>query len=162
MNLRVVFYFGWLLGLGLAASVQADSQLPKLDLATVDGGKFVLAEQRGKWVVVNYWATWCPPCLKEMPELGALDRDREDLVVVGLAFEEIALADMQAFLKERAVSYPIAIVDVYHPPADFSVPRGLPQTYLIAPDGQIAEKILGPVTRAELEHLIQRKSKPKG
>jgi thiol-disulfide isomerase/thioredoxin len=165
MNLRAVSHFFLLLGLGLglvlAASAQVASQLPKLEIATVDGGKFVLAEQRGKWVVINYWATWCPPCLKEMPELGALDRDREDLVVVGLAFEEIAVADMQAFLKERAVSYPIAIVDVYHPPADFASPRGLPQTYLIAPDGQIAEKILGPVTRAELEHLIQRKSKPK-
>lgn len=167
MNLRILLCVVLVLGLDLVlvrpahadSSAHGEGNRPELELTTVDGGKFVLADQRGKWVVVNYWATWCPPCLKEMPELGELDRDRDDLVVVGLAFEEIELAEMQAFLKTHAVSYPIAVVDVYQPPADFDVPRGLPQTYLIAPDGQVAEKILGPVTRVELEQLIQRKTK---
>ena len=125
-------------------------EMPALVVETFDGGKFDLAQHRGKWVVVNFWATWCNPCLKEIPDLDAFDKSREDVEVIGLAYEEIERADMQAFLKEHVISYPIAVVDVYSPPADFETPRGLPMTYLIAPDGKVARKFLGPVTSAEL------------
>ena len=136
-------------------------EIPALDVATVDGGRFDLAEHRDKWVVVNFWATWCSPCLKEMPELSALDAMREHIVTVGLAYEEISPEDMQAFLKEHPVVYPIAIIDVYSPPADFETPRGLPMTYLIAPDGKVARQFLGPVTAREIETAIANNGGPK-
>ncbi len=132
---------------------------PALVVQTIDGSAYDLASQRGHWVVVNFWATWCPPCIKEMPELSALDVERDDVSVVGLAFEEIDPAELKAFLKEHPVAYPISLVDVYNPPADFSTPRGLPLTYLIAPDGTVADKVMGPVTRVELEKMIDAKRK---
>lgn len=132
----------------------ATAEVPALRLATVDGGTFDLAEHRGKWVVVNYWATWCGPCLKEMPELSALDAMREHIDVVGLAYEDTTPEAMRAFLKQRPVVYPIALVDVYAPPADFEVPRGLPMTWLIAPDGKVARKFTGPVTAHDIEAAI--------
>ncbi len=125
-----------------------------LEVDTLDHGRYDLAAQRGRWVVVNYWATWCAPCRKEMPELDALHREREDVEVLGLAFEEIEVDDMRMFLNERPVSYPIAIVDVYAPPAAFDVPRGMPMTYLLNPEGHIAHRWLGPVTKAEIEAQI--------
>lgn len=134
---------------------------PALTVATLDGQTYDLAARRGKWVVVNFWATWCAPCLKEMPELSALDAMREHIEVVGLAYEEIDAAAMRDFLKVHPVVYPIAIVDTYNPPADFDTPRGLPMTYLIAPDGKVAKKILGPVTATELEAAIAAAGGPK-
>jgi thiol-disulfide isomerase/thioredoxin len=136
---------------------------PALSVALLDGGTYDLASRRGSWVVVNFWATWCAPCLKEMPELSALHSMRDDVEVIGLAYEEIEPADMRAFLAKRPVTYPIAILDTYDPPADFDTPRGLPMTVLIAPDGRVAKKVLGPVTARSLEAAIAAQSgKAKG
>lgn len=129
-------------------------EFPTLVVDTFDGNKFDLAQHRGKWVVVNFWATWCNPCLKEIPELDAFDKERDNVEVIGLAYEEIERADMEAFLKEHVFSYPIALVDVYKPPADFGIPKGLPMTYVIAPDGKVAKRFLGPVSMAELAGII--------
>lgn len=128
--------------------------MPALQVTTLDGHAWDLAGQRGKWVVVNYWATWCAPCREEMPELSALASMREHIEVIGLAYEEIEPDAMQAFLDEFPVTYPIAIVGTYDPPADFDTPRGLPMTYLIAPDGTVARQFLGPVTAKEIETAI--------
>lgn len=122
---------------------------PRLQATTLDGAAYDLAAQRGKWVLVNFWATWCKPCLQEMPELSHLAESGE-VSVIGLAYEEIDDAELRAFIARRPVAYPIAKVDVYQPPADFGAPRGLPTSYLIGPDGAIAKKFLGPVTPEQI------------
>lgn len=142
------------------AETAGEPLVPRLALPTLDGGHYDLADHRGRWVVVNFWATWCAPCLKEMPELSALDAMHEHIDVVGLAYEEIDPAAMRAFLEKHPVVYPIAILDVTAPPADFDTPRGLPMTYLIAPDGRVAHKVLGPVTAREIEDAIARAGGP--
>jgi thiol-disulfide isomerase/thioredoxin len=136
------------------AKPAVDIERPTLKIATLDGAQYDLAAKRGRWVVVNFWATWCSPCLKEMPELDALDVEREDIEVLGLAYEEIEPADLRAFLHKRPVKYPVAIVDVYDPPADFPTPRGLPMTHVIAPDGTVAKRFMGPVTKDELAAVV--------
>lgn len=130
-------------------------EMPALVIATLDGKTYDLADHRGQWVVINFWATWCAPCIKEMPELSALHAMRSTVEVIGLAYEDIALEDMKAFLQKRPVAYPIAIVDPYDPPKDFATPRGLPMTYLIAPDGKVARQFLGPVTAHDIEQAIE-------
>lgn len=132
---------------------------PVLRIATLDGSMFDLSEKRGTWVVLNYWATWCAPCIKEIPELSALAQ-REDIDVLGLDFEEIERADLDAFLVDHPAGYPIAPVDVYDPPLGFPVPRGLPMTYLVAPDGSVAKVFLGPVSRADIEKEMAAISSP--
>ncbi len=149
MMLRTVF-LPILLALMVSCGAVAMPERPGLSVDTLDHGRFDLAEQRGNWVVVNYWATWCAPCLKEIPELTEFDASRDDVRVIGLAFEEIDEADMREFLKQRPAGYPIALIDVYDPPGDFDVPRGLPMTYLIAPDGRLSKRYLGPITAKTL------------
>jgi thiol-disulfide isomerase/thioredoxin len=139
----------------------ARTQTPSLQVNTIDGAHYDLAAHRGKWVVVNFWATWCTPCLKEMPELSALDAMREHIEVIGLAYDDIEPAELKTFLKKHPVVYPIAIVDTYTPPADFDPPRGLPTTYLIAPDGKVARQFLGPVTAHDIEAAIAAAGGPK-
>ena len=136
------------------AAKDADTGTPALRIDTLDGATYDLADRRGTWVVVNFWATWCAPCLKEMPELSALDAMNEHIEVVGLAYEDIVVDAMREFLADHPVVYPIAILDTYDPPADFDTPRGLPMTWLIAPDGRVAHKVLGPVTAREIEDAI--------
>jgi thiol-disulfide isomerase/thioredoxin len=136
------------------AAAPRDVAHPRLQVTTFDGQPWDLAMQRGHWVVVNFWATWCGPCLKEMPALSAFGKQRADVSVIGLDYEEIEKADMAAFLKQHAPSYPVALLDVYHPPQDFDAPRGLPMSYLIAPDGSVAKKFIGPLTIKELEQAI--------
>jgi len=135
--------------------------IPSLRVTTLDGAHYDLAAHRGKWVVVNFWATWCAPCLKEMPELSALDAMREHIEVIGLAYDDIQPAEMTAFLSRHPVVYPIAIIDTYAPPPDFATPRGLPTSYLIAPDGKVARQFLGPVTAKDIEAAIAAAGGPK-
>ncbi|MCZ8319711.1 MAG: TlpA family protein disulfide reductase [Lysobacteraceae bacterium] len=138
-----------------ALTVAAKPERPALAVETVDHGPFDLAAQRGQWVVVNFWATWCAPCLKEIPDLNALDEGRDDVTVVGLAYEETTPDALRAFYAEKVrPTYPVAIVDVYNPPADFETPRGLPYTVLVDPDGRVAKQFLGPVTGADIAAAI--------
>lgn len=138
--------------------VEETAEYPAFTGTTVDGRPYDLAALRGRWVVVNFWATWCKPCLKEMPELSALHATREDIEVVGLAYEEIEAADMRAFLQEHPVAYPVVVLDPYAPPGDFATPRGLPMTYVIDPEGKVARRFLGPVTSADIELAVAGKA----
>ena len=144
-----------------AGSAQGLPEHPNLKLQTLDGATWDLAQQRGKWVLVNYWATWCGPCLQEMPELSALAAMRQHIAVIGLAYEDTSEDELRAFLAKRPVAYPIARIDVYEPPKDFGAPRGLPTTWLIGPDGRMLRKYTGPVTARMLEDDIAAFGGPK-
>ncbi len=136
------------------ATPPANPQQPTLQVKTLDGATWTLAQQRGKWVIVNYWATWCGPCLQEMPELSALAALRPHISVIGLAYEDTTVEALRTFMAARPVTYPIARIDIYTPPQDFGAPRGLPTSWLIRPDGRLARKYTGPVTASMLEQDI--------
>jgi thiol-disulfide isomerase/thioredoxin len=138
----------------IAPAYAAMPEKPTLKVKALDGTPFDLAEHRGKWVIVNYWATWCAPCIKEMPEISDFVKTHKNVAAIGLAFEDTDKAEVAAFVQKHPVSYPIAQVDVIDPPKDFDAPKGLPTTYLVKPDGTLAPPIIGGVDKVKLEKLI--------
>ncbi len=130
--------------------------MPDFVGTALDGSRIDFSKRRGRWQVVNFWATWCAPCVKEIPELARFDAARTDVDVVGLAFEDTEENEIREFLKKHPANYPVVHVDPYEPLAGFAQPRGLPTTYLIAPDGRIAERLIGPVDGKLLAQAIGR------
>ena len=98
---RVIGILGFALLIVVVPLRADEAPLPtEFATTTVEGQVLDLALLRGKWVVVNFWATWCKPCRKEMPELSELHTEREDINVIGLAFEDIEPQEVQAFLED--------------------------------------------------------------
>jgi len=127
---------------------------PDFTLLDIDGKQHRLSDYRGKWVVVNYWATWCPPCLEEIPELVDFhERHKDtDAVVLGVNLEQVAPEKLRQFVEEYFVSYPVL---PGKPSMDTVGPvRGLPTTYLVAPDGRLVARQVGGVTAAGIETFI--------
>ncbi len=128
---------------------------PTLAVTTLKGQSFALKAQRGKWVIVNYWATWCSPCIKEMPTLSAFVAVHHDVVAVGLAYEDQPVDVIEAFLRKHPVQYPVARIDPMHPPQGIRMPSVLPTTLLIAPDGHLARTFIGPLDIRKLTSAIR-------
>ncbi|HEB99465.1 MAG TPA: TlpA family protein disulfide reductase [Thiotrichales bacterium] len=138
-----------------------DFRLPGLD-----GREHALADYRGKWVVLNFWATWCPPCLEEIPELSAFHEAHEDkdAVVLGLNYEDISPPQLKAFAEEYFISYPILLNGDLKPPHPRLMVPGLPVTYIVSPEGELVARQVGTVTAEALEQFLarQRAGKDKG
>ncbi len=143
-----------------APGLQADEgrQAPvDFSLQQLHGEAVSLGEFRGTWVVLNYWATWCAPCRKEIPDLSSLNEARDDIVVLGLAYEDTDMETFDEFLEEYQPSYRILLVDVYAPPEPFGAPKALPTTIILDPEGIPVKTFVGPVTRESIEAFIDSK-----
>lgn len=136
------------------ARAQSANPQPQLSVRTLDGKTFDLAAERGKWVIVNFWATWCSPCIAEMPAISKYVAAHKDVTAVGLAYQPEPLADVLKFAHKHPVDYPLARIDMQHPPAGWEMPAGLPTTDLIAPDGHLAKRFIGPVDARLLDAAI--------
>lgn len=129
-------------------------------LPDLNGKVHHLSDYRGKWVVVNYWATWCPPCLHEIPELEDFysAHHNSDAVVVGINYEDSDTAYLKSFVDENMISYPILRADLTRPPV-FGRLVGLPTSFIVSPDGKLVDTRTGSVTKASLEDIINQFNK---
>ena len=101
----------------------------------------------GKWIVINYWATWCGPCREEIPELNRLSREQpESLKVFGVNFEPVSGNEMEENIKEMGILFPVFPEDPYEK-LGYERPLVLPTTIVISPEGSIHAELVGPQTR---------------
>ena len=137
-----------------AATVQTAEPLD-LGLPDMEGREVRLSDFRGQWVLVNYWATWCPPCLKELPELEAFFQSHKDkgAVVLGINMEDIAVDRLREFVEEQFLSYPI-LRGSSAMPGVLGPVSGLPTSYLVSPEGKVVAQQAGPVTERAIAKFI--------
>lgn len=138
------------------AASEPGSPAPDFALTTLSGEPFRLSEQRGRVVVLNFWATWCPPCRYEIPDFVALQEafGSEDVLFVGVSLDEGAPEGVARFAREMGVNYPIAIDDGAANAA-YGPILSLPTTFLIDREGEIQGYAPGMVTRDLLEPAIE-------
>jgi len=132
------------------------TQAVDMPLTAVDGSQTNLKQYEGKWVVVNYWATWCPPCIVEMPELQSFHDEHasRDALVIGINYELISQQRLQGFLDDYFISYP-NFVSQPGQQSELGLIPGLPTTFLVSPAGKVVARQVGPVTRDMIEQFIQ-------
>jgi thiol-disulfide isomerase/thioredoxin len=146
--------FTWGLPADGASSAYESEEPVDFALPQLHGEEVSLSEFRGKWVVLNYWATWCVPCRKEIPELALLHDARDDITVLGLAYEETEIENFDEFIDRYQPTYPLLLVDVYAPPEPFGAPKVLPTTIILNPSGYPVKTFMGPVTSDDIESFI--------
>ena len=145
-----------------ATATEVDTPLvgqsaPGIAGATLGGGSFTLAAERGRWVVVNFFASWCPPCEQEQPELVAFayaHRSAGDAALVGVVFDDGA-STARSFMRSTGASWPSVADPSGQIALDYGV-RGPPETFLVSPGGTVVAHFDGPMTSAALDYWLAR------
>jgi thiol-disulfide isomerase/thioredoxin len=142
--------------LSLATSAQAKG----FTFIDHTGKKLTLSDYRGKWVLINFWATWCPPCLKEIPDLVSLYESRSDVMVIGIAMDYSDPKTVLKYVKSMSIPYPIVLGD-RKIASQIGPVSMLPTTYLFDPSGNPAVYKVGLVSRESLEEFMRERSATK-
>ena len=126
----------------------AGDKAPDFALKSVDGKTIKLSDYKGKVVIIDFWATWCPPCRKGIPDLISLQKDfKNDVVVIGISLDaEKTIKDVPGFVKNYGINYPIVYGDEKVVTAYGGI-EGIPTAFVIDKKGNIVDKHVGLVPK---------------
>ena len=136
--------------------LRQESKAPQFVLKDLNGRIVRLSDYKGKVVLINFWATWCPPCRAEMPDLVKLQREhgKEGLQIIGITYPPEKKTRVRRFARSLKVNYPI-ILGTRQIKARFSSDETLPLTIVINRDGKVSDIISGILLREEFEEKIK-------
>ena len=144
-----------LLFVGLLAALVGPSPSLAFEVADATGKTHRLADYKGRWVVVNFWATWCVPCIQEIPEIAAFAKARPDVVVLGVAMDAEDAAKVKRFAAKTGHAYPLVLADA-SVEKQLGEPRALPVTRIYDPQGKVVYDRVGRVDHKMLERSTPR------
>ncbi|QZN75486.1 TlpA disulfide reductase family protein [Paenibacillus sp. DR312] len=134
---------------GIKTGIHKGETAPNFKLSSLDSEEISLTELKGKRVLLNFWASWCPPCRAEMPHIEKFYKEYKDqnVIVIGinLSYTEDSIEDVSTFLRKYNVSFPI-LKDENAKVADLFAIRSYPTTYIIDTSGVIRQKFQGAIT----------------
>lgn len=143
------------IAMGMVMTLLLTACQPAPDFVDTDGKGHRLADYEDRWVIVNYWATWCGPCIKEIPELNLLAKEYGDrLVVLGANFDVPEGEEADRQVQKMKIEFPVFATE---PAAMLGIekPEVLPTTFVFAPGMQLAETLVGPQTEASILKVIE-------
>ena len=125
----------------------------KNDIEVFNGKNTNLANLNGNWVVINYWADWCAPCIKEIPELNEFASENKDLKVYTFNFDQLEIDDLEPIANRFNILVPSLIT---HPRDIWGIqtPPAVPATFFINPNGELSLSLFRPQTKDELNKII--------
>ena len=123
------------------------------NIKVFNGSDTSLAKLNGNWIVVNYWADWCAPCIKEIPELNEFAKENEDLFVYTFNFDHLEIEDLAPLAKKFKISVPSLVT---HPREIWGIqtPPAVPATFFINPNGELVLSLFRPQTKDKLNEII--------
>jgi thiol-disulfide isomerase/thioredoxin len=150
------FVFGILLALAPTVAFGQNSKAPALSLKDIQGRKVSLSKYRGKVVLLNFWATWCPPCRAEMPDLVKMQKQyrKQGLQVIGITYPPEQIKEVRQFVRQLRVNYPIAL-GTKETKTLFDQTETLPLTIIIDRQGNVVDRIEGILLPEEFEQKIK-------
>lgn len=123
------------------------------NIKVFDGSDTSLSKLNGNWIVINYWADWCAPCIKEIPELNEFAKENEDLFVYTFNFDHLEIEDLAPLAKKFKISVPSLVT---HPRDIWGIqtPPAVPATFFINPNGDLVLSLFRPQTKDKLNEII--------
>lgn len=119
-----------------------------------DGVRYTSSGLLGRWVLINFWAPWCPTCIAEIPEFVATQKKRNDLQIIGVAVMYKTRREVTD--AAQSISYPV-VFGSEDTASDFGGITGLPTSFLYSPEGKLVGRHAGPLNREEIEQAISGK-----
>ena len=125
----------------------------KNDIEVFNGSNTNISDLNGNWIVINYWADWCAPCIKEIPELNEFAQENEDLIVYTFNFDQLEVDDLKPIAKKFNINVPSLIS---HPRDIWGIPTppAVPATFFINPNGEITSSLFRPQTKEDLNEIF--------
>ena len=143
MNNKIITFFCLILLVGCQNN----------DIEVLNGSDTSTEKMQGKWIVVNYWADWCAPCIKEIPELVEFAEENTDILVYAFNFDELDSEDLAPIAKKFKVDIPSLIS---HPREIWGIetPPAVPATFFINPEGVLVKSFFRPQTKDSLNEIL--------